>query len=88
MTEAELEAIEARQLHGLNDIPALIAEVRRLRVMFDITRHHICDAMGEERGKSWSALGGLAAERAHCKYCHGEATNHECNRCRATEPGA
>ncbi len=68
MTDEELTLIEAendkRYSHAkFKYVPELIAEVRRLREMFDITRHRMCDAMSIERSKSWSSLETLAVDR-------------------------
>jgi hypothetical protein len=59
MTDDELDAIEARTLD--RGVLMLVREVRRLRSMFDVTRHRVCDRLGVERGASWFRLEGMMA---------------------------
>lgn len=44
-------------------IEDLTEERDTLRRMFDTTRHRMCDAMGVDRGNSWSSLESIARER-------------------------
>ena len=57
----------APQPHVFHDrpeqcVPDLVAEVARLRTMFDVTRHRVCDALRVDRGRSWSSIEGIVAD--------------------------
>ena len=72
MTKEQLDDIraviaECRRLDWttrlVDDAHALLAEVERLRSLFDQSRHQIADALGVDRGYGWASLAAKAAQQ-------------------------